>query len=248
MLMLISLFRLEPQITSEEYDQFMRSVIQRYTDYCLQQGISYLGQFSPYGLHDYDRAEIYLVNAPTLEDGQRRMVTSPNAPEDILAIGSIFRSCHIPHIKMNLWLEPVELSPFARSTIELAGRLLRFYFYVPHPLRSFEELRQFECRTQGPYTEFMRKIDWFYLGIFRAAGLLEPMVAGVDLVQASSPEEAVARDEACPSTPEIESIIAEARSFRHPNKELVMLWLKRTLLSPLAEAGFTLAKTDSKIG
>ncbi len=243
MLLYISLVRLEPQISFEEYEKFERSMIQRYTDYFIPQGIFYLGQFRPYGLTEYNGAQIYLVNASTLEEGQRLVVTSPNAPEDILAIESICRSTHVPNVNMKIWLKPIELSTFARSPFELANRLLRFYFFVPSPMRSYEEFRQFECRVSATYAEFMQKIDWYYMGAYQAAGLLEPMYAGFDLVQAEHPDEATARDEAYPATPQISAIIAESRSFRQPGKELVTLWLKPTVLSPFAEPGLSLSET-----
>ena len=114
-------------------------------------------------------------------------------------------------------------------------------------MKSFEEFHQFEGRIQADYTEFMRKIDWFYMGAYQAARLLEPMYSGFDLVKADTPKEAIARDEAYPATPEIGAIIAESRPFRHPGKELVTLWLKPTVLSPFAEPGFSLVEENSKI-
>jgi hypothetical protein len=245
MLIYISLFRIDPQITFEEYEQFERSVIQRYTEYYLPRDIAYLGEFRPYGLAEYNCAEIHLVNAGALEEGQRMVVTPPNAPEDILAIESVCRSLHVPGVRMNIWLKPIEVSLFARGPVDLKEALLRFYFYVPHPMRSLHEFHQFECLNQPTYAEFMQKIDWFYMGAFQAAGLLEPMYAGFDLVRAESPQQAMRRDDAYPATPEIAAILAGYRSFRHAGKELVSLWLKPTVLSSFAEPGFSLAEFTS---
>jgi hypothetical protein len=245
MLIFISLFSIDPQISFEEYEKFELSVIQRYTEYYLPQGIAYLGQFRPYGLKEYNCAEIHLVEAATLEEGQRKVVTPVNAPEDILAIESVCRSLHVPGVRMNIWLKPIELSPFGRNPLVLQDRLLRVYLYVPHGMRSLEEFHQFECRSQVTYAEFMQKIDWFYMGAFQAAGLLEPMYAGFDLVRAGSPQEAMTRDDAYPATPEIATILAGYRSFRQPGKELVSLWLKPTVLSSFAEPGFSLIKENT---
>ncbi len=247
MLIFISLFRLDPQISFDEYEKFERSINQRYTDYYLPQGIAYLGQFRPHGLPDYNCAEIHLVDAETLEDGKRKVITSPNAPEDILAIESIYRSCQVPGVRLNIWLEPIELSPFARNPIILKDHLLRFYFYVPNTLKSQEEFCQFERRMQPAYAAFMQKIDWFYMGAYQAAGLLEPMYAGFDLVRAGSPQEATSRDDAYPATPEILEILAGYRSFRQPGKELVSLWLIPTVLSSFAEPGFSLVAENKEI-
>jgi hypothetical protein len=244
MLLLISLFRLEPQISFEEYDRFERSVIQRYTDFYLQQGVAYLGQFHPLRMHEYNCAEIHLVDTQTLEEGQRMVVMPPNAPEDIMAIESVRRSLHVPNMRMNIWLKPIELSPLALNPLDIRGRLLRFYFYVPDAMRSLEEFRRFECRIQSAYAQFMRAIDWHYLGAYQAAGLLEPMYTGFDLVRAETPEEAIARDEAYPVTPEIAEILAESRSFRQPGREMVTLWLKPAVLSSFAETGFSLSGVD----
>jgi hypothetical protein len=148
MLIFISLFRIDPQIPFTEYEQFERSVIQRYTDFYLSRDIAYLGVFRPYGLADYNCAEIHLVNASTLEEGQRMVVTPPNAPEDILAIESVCRTLHVPGMRMIIWLKPIEVSSFARGPVDLKEALLRLYFYVPHPMRSLEEFHQFECLSQ----------------------------------------------------------------------------------------------------
>jgi hypothetical protein len=242
MLMFISLLRLEPQISFEEYEKFERSVIQRYTEYYMLQGVSYLGLFYPHGLQAYNLAKIHLVNAVSLEEGQRKVITSPNAPEEIQAIESICRSLHMPGARMNIWLKPIEISPYGRQQLILKDHLLRFYFYVPNVMKSLEDFRQFECRTQTAYGEFMQKIDWYYMGAYQADGLLERMYAGFDLVRADSPQEAMRRDEAYPVTPEIKTILAESQSFRQPGRELITLWLEPTILSPFTEKGICLSE------
>lgn len=240
MLLNITFSSLEPQITPEEYADFEASVMPRYTEYFQPQGVFYLGQFRPFGLPEFSIAQIHLVKAESCTVGRRMVKLTANAPQDIVAMDSVRRSLLTPGGKLNLWLKPIALTSHGRQRLDLEGRLLRFYFYVPHPGRSLDDFDQFERRTQESYASFMGQMDWLYLGACVADGLLERMYAGVDLVRAATPQEAMQREAAHPSTPEIEAILSEARGFREPGRELVSFWLQPALLSPLAQAGVLL--------
>lgn len=240
MLLNITFSRLEPQITAEEYAKFEASTMPRYTEYFQPQGVLYLGQFRPFGLPEFSIAQIHLVNADSCTVGRRMVKLTANAPQDMVAMDSVRRSLLAPGGKLNLWLKPIALTTFGRQPLDLADRLLRFYLYNPSTEHSLEEYDRFERRTQESYAAYMQQIDWLYLGACLSDGMLERMYAGLDLVRAATPQEAMQREAAYEVTQEIEAILSEARGFRQPGKELVSFWLKPVLLSPLGQAGVRL--------
>jgi len=239
MLLKIDLFNLLPTATTEEFVRFDQQVTQRFCEVVETYGRRYLGVFRPEGMSGYSIAEASLIEAETPEEAQARAAAAPK-PDDFIQIVTECRAYQQEEY-LTLWLKPIIPSPYASKRLSLEGGLIRVFMYHPHPEKTYEDFERFERRITTRYSEFLGQINWFYTGTYDVYGMPEAMRADVDIVQAASLDEALARDAALTEPPEIQEIIAECRGFMNRERERSTFWLHPLSLSASAQAGVLLA-------
>lgn len=252
MLWLIRLYNLAANKSAGTFVHFEQDVIQPFTGFQGESGFHYLGLYeadsrnrmdnvTPWGELPFRYAEVYAAQGSSRAEAQTRWTAIRPSPEvnDILAKRRSYVAADSPQAE--LWLEPLALSPIVETSQVLTGRLIQLMLYRPLPDKSVEDFIRFEKRITATYANYMGKIDWSYFGVYHAYGLQDYMRADVYSIGAASPDEALARDDAYPATPEIAEINTECRSFMNRQIERFKLWLRPIVLSPSASAGIILA-------
>lgn|SRR5574341_294316 len=263
MLWLISLFKPTLDTSLEALARFERRIIPRYTEFYQQIGFSYIGAYSvdsrtrfgsatpatPWGELPYTHAEVFVVDAPSAEQARTReaAVSLPGNIQEMLAERNAYLDVNDG---ARLWLEPLALSPVADSRLTLANRLLGMLLYQPMPDKRLEDFVAFEQRITARYAGYMREAGWHYAGVYHAHGLQAYMRADLYALDAATPEEAVARDnardEAGGVPKDVEEIIAECRTYMNRQIERYVLWLRPVALSSTAESGVVLGQAVSE--
>lgn len=237
MLLRAYLYNLAPGKAEADLIAFDRRVTERFTSYFAEHGRRYLGVYRVEGSPDHAYAELSVVDAASVGEAQSRRPRSlPSDVADILA------ECDTYTVDTaDLWLDPIVLSPNASIPLDLARSLVRIYLFQLVAGTTVEQFAAWERQITGRYSEVFREIDWYYAGAFTASGIAGYNSAGVDIVRADSPDEALARDAALPEPPDITRIVTECRAFMEPRVPRRTMWLRPLSLSALASGATVLA-------
>ncbi len=138
-------------------------------------------------------------------------------------IGRLYISSKEMHIEDGIACKLQVASPNLKRTFNLNNCIWRLLLANLAPGKTFEELSQFDREVTQKYSEFIAAMDWFYTGSYRVVPPSEYTTGEIDVVYASSPEEALKRDADHGTPPDMQEMYKVCSSFYAPPKRMVWL-------------------------
>lgn len=186
-------------------------------------------------------AEVRVAAADSVDEAAMREVETPRV--GTLAGWHDALLAHFdPRGSRRLWLTPLGLSRFARQSHVLDARLLHMSLLHLSPERTGPELSEFDAARVDHYAESMARSGWLPIGTYHVLGLPEHMVLDtLDLVDAKSPDEAMANEATNPAPEEILDYEKAEAAYVDGSRERYELWLTPLVVGNEARAGMRFA-------
>ena len=135
----------------------------------------------------------------------------------------VFLSSEPRKVETGVSCELLVPSPNLERSFDLEKCVWRVALANLAPDHTYESLAEFDRKVNRRYCEFMGQAGWFYTGSYKVVPPSDFMTAEIEVIEASSPEEAEANDGALEAPEDMLDIYSQCRSYYSPPRR--KLWL-----------------------